>query len=180
MLTLCNKAVTLQPDCNWAAPNRTHLRSFQLLKYDTELQDSYLVRVEKDDTMPGPPSMPSQEQAAGTVPHENGARPGARRRRRIREVLTAVGGCAAAGSAGYALGGPVVAVAGLMAAVVVAAAVVVMLSAMIGGRDLRSPFERLMLIICVIAGRQPDDYLPPTGRYRPATSERIVTPGAPQ
>ena len=48
---------------------------------------------------------------------------------------------AAGGSAGYVLGGPVVAAAGLIAAPVVGAAVVVMLPAMLGGHDSRSPFD---------------------------------------
>ena len=56
---------------------------------------------------------------------------------------------------------PVVAAAGLIAATVVGAAVVVMLSAVLGGHDPRSPFVRLMLIVCVITGRRPGDYLPP-------------------
>jgi hypothetical protein len=58
-------------------------------------------------------------------------------------------------------GGPVVAAAGLIAATVAGAAVVVMLSAMLGGHDPRSPFVRLILIVCVITGRRPGDYLPP-------------------
>jgi hypothetical protein len=58
------------------------------------------------------------------------------------------------------LGGPVVAAAELIAAIVAGAAVVVMLSAMLGGHDPRSPFVRLMLIVCVITGRRPGDYLP--------------------
>jgi hypothetical protein len=57
------------------------------------------------------------------------------------------------------LGGPVVAATGLIAATVVGAAVVVMLSAMLGGHDPRSPFVRLMLIVCVITGRRPGDHL---------------------
>jgi len=56
---------------------------------------------------------------------------------------------------------PVVAAAGLIAATVVGAAVVVMLSAVLGGHDPHSPFVRLMLIVCVITGRRPGDYLPP-------------------
>jgi hypothetical protein len=65
------------------------------------------------------------------------------------------------GSVGYVPGGPVVAAAALIAAPVVGAAVVVMLSAMHCGHDPRSPFVRLMLIVCVITGRRPGDYLPP-------------------
>lgn len=119
--------------------------------------------------MPGPPSMPDPTAgpAAGAVPREHGERPAAGRRRKIRDALTAAGGCAVAGSTGYALGGPVIAAAGLLAAAVVGAAVVVMLSAMLGGRDPRSPFDRLMLIICVITGRRPDDYLPPARESSP-------------
>jgi len=57
-------------------------------------------------------------------------------------------------------GGPVVAAAGLIAAPVAGAPVVVMLSAMPGGHDPRSPFVRLILIVCVITGHRPGDYLP--------------------
>ena len=69
--------------------------------------------------------------------------------------------CRSPGIVGYLLGGPVVAAAGLIAATVVGAAVVAMLSAMLGGHDPRSPFVRLILIVCVITGRRPGDYLPP-------------------
>src|SRR5207244_3917102 len=62
-------------------------------------------------------------------------------RRRIRNAVVAVCSCAAGGSAGYALGGPVLATAGFIAVVLVGAAVTVALSAMLGRRDLRSPFE---------------------------------------
>jgi hypothetical protein len=113
--------------------------------------------------MSGRLSMP--DTAAGVVPDEHGGWSAGGRRRRIQSALAAAGGCAAAGSAGYALSSPVVAAAGLVAAAAVAAivgaAVVVMLSVMLGGRDPRSPFERLMLVICVITGRRPGDHLPP-------------------
>jgi hypothetical protein len=55
--------------------------------------------------------------------------------------------------------------AALVVAAIVAAAIVVMLSAMLGGRDPRSPFERLMLVICVITGRRPGDHLPSVSGY---------------
>ena len=55
---------------------------------------------------------------------------------------------------------PVVAAAGRIAATVAGAVVVVMLPAVLGGHDPRSPFVRLMLIVCVITGRRPGDYLP--------------------
>jgi hypothetical protein len=54
------------------------------------------------------------------------------------------------------LGGPVAAAAA--ASAVVGVVVVVMLSVVLGRRDPRSPFVRLMLIICVITGRRPEDY----------------------
>ncbi len=62
---------------------------------------------------------------------------------------------------GYVLGGPVVSAPGLIAATVAGTAVVGMLSAVLGGHDPRSPFVHLMLIVCVITGRRPGDYLPP-------------------
>ena len=71
-------------------------------------------------------------------------------------------GYAAASSAGYIHDGrPGVYAAGFMVAAVAAAAVVVMLAAMLGHRETRSLFVRLMLIICVITGRKSRDYLPP-------------------
>jgi hypothetical protein len=98
-----------------------------------------------------------------------GGRP-ARLWRRTRNTLAAACSCAAGGSAGYALSGPAFAAAGCVAVVLVAAAVAIILSAMLGHRDLRqSPFERLMLLICVITGRRPRDYLPPpAAQKRPA------------
>jgi hypothetical protein len=77
----------------------------------------------------------------------------------MRSALAAAG-CATGGSIGYVVGGPVVAAAGLIVAVGLGAAVTVTLWAMFGGHDPRSPFVRLMLIICVITGRRPEDYLP--------------------
>src|ERR1700689_1819697 len=69
--------------------------------------------------------------------------------------------CAAGGSAGYAVGGPVLAV-GVFAVIVVSGIIfTVIFSAMLGRRDQRSPFERLMLLLCVVLGRRPRDFLPP-------------------
>ncbi len=79
---------------------------------------------------------------------------------------------------GYVLGGPVVATAGLIAASVAGAAVVVMLSAIPGGHDPRSPFVRLMLIVCVITGRRPGDYLP-AGRGRGRRRRRAAACASP-
>jgi len=84
-----------------------------------------------------------------------------RRWRKARSVVITAASCAVSGSAGYAAGGPALAIAGLLAVAVVGIVVAVILSAMLGRRDARSPFERLMLILCVITGRCPRDYLPP-------------------
>jgi hypothetical protein len=78
----------------------------------------------------------------------------------MRGALVLAARFAVAGSMSYALGGVVGAVIGLIAIVLASAAVAVMLSAMPGHRDSHSPFTRIMLIICAIAGRQPGDYLP--------------------
>jgi hypothetical protein len=78
-----------------------------------------------------------------------------------RRPLVAVGGVAAAvGSVGYMHGGPVLA-AGLLTVAIVFVVLAVVLSAMLSRRDPRSPFVRLMLMICAIMGRAPRDYLPP-------------------
>ena len=74
--------------------------------------------------------------------------------------------CVAGGSAGLMLDGAVAAVAGLIAAALSCAVITVMLSAILGRREPCSPFTRLMLIICVITGRRPGDYLP-SGTERP-------------
>ena len=51
---------------------------------------------------------------------------------------------------------------GLAAAVaIVACAAVVLGAVLLGGRDHRSPFVRFMLLVCVLTGRPPGDYLPP-------------------
>lgn len=81
--------------------------------------------------------------------------------RKVRNAVIAAVPCAAGGSAGYALGGPVLALTGLAAVALAAVVVTVVISAMLGRRDPRSPFERLMLLLCVITGRRPKDYLPP-------------------
>jgi hypothetical protein len=113
------------------------------------------------EDMPGLPSVPDagMPRAAGELAQEGGVRSVAWWRRVGRRVLIATW-CATGCSIGYALGGPVVAIAGLIAVAVVGAALAVMLSAMLGGRDPRTPFVRLMLVICVITGRRPGEYLP--------------------
>jgi hypothetical protein len=114
------------------------------------------------DDLPGPISTPdtSSPRATGEVMHQDGARSVVRWWRRGRHALAATGWCATGCSVGFVLGGPVVAVVRLMAFAIVGVTLAVILSAMLGGRDPRTPFVRLMLIICVITGRRPGDYLP--------------------
>jgi hypothetical protein len=95
--------------------------------------------------------------------------------RKVRNTVIAAVPCAAGGTAGYALGGPVIALIGLAAVVLAGAVVTVVISAMLGLRDPRSPFERLMLLLCVIKGRRPKDYLLlPAGQKPTASGEPAV------
>ncbi len=88
------------------------------------------------------------------------------RRRWVRSAAFAAGSCAVGGSVGYAVGGLALVMAGLVTVVVAGGAVAVIVLAMLGCRDRRSPFERLILLICVITGRKPLDYLPPTATQK--------------
>lgn len=80
--------------------------------------------------------------------------------------------CASAAGADYALHGPAVAVALAAAGTAACAVVIVLLSVLVSCKDPRSPFERLMLLACLLAGRLPADYLPPPDdrERRPVTS----------
>jgi hypothetical protein len=98
----------------------------------------------------------------------------ARRWCKARNAAVTAVSCAAGGSAGYALGGPVLAVAGAAAVILAGVVVAILISAMLGRRDSRSPFERLMLVLCVITGRRPKDYLPPVPREPAASGEPAV------
>ena len=96
-------------------------------------------------------------------------------RRAVRNAV--VVGCVsiAGGSAGCALGGPVLTIVGILAFIAVGVmgiAAAVALSALLGRRDPRSPFDRLMLILCVILRRSP-------GTYLPSTQNGQGTPGIP-
>lgn len=44
---------------------------------------------------------------------------------------------------------------------IVACAAVVLGTVLLGGRERRSPFVRFMLLVCVLTGRPPGEYLPP-------------------
>jgi hypothetical protein len=107
---------------------------------------------------------------ASVAPRGPGGHSRAGRSRRMRSAL-AIAGCTTGGSIGYVLGAPMVAVAGLTAVAGLVAALAITLWAMFGGHDPRSPFVRLMLVICVMTGRRPGDYLPrQVGAYDPQAS----------
>jgi hypothetical protein len=105
-----------------------------------------------DDTRTPAGSTP----ATGVQPRTRGAR------RAIRNAVV-VGCSMAGGSAGCVIGGPVLTIVGILtfiAAGIMGVAAAVALSALLGHRDPRSPFDRVMLILCVILGRSPGMYLP--------------------
>ena len=112
-----------------------------------------------------PENAPDNASGPGVDVSASAVQPRARGpRRAIRNAV--VVGCAgvASGSAGWVFGGPVLAACGILAVIgagMLGVVAVVVLSAMLGSRDPRSPFERLMLILCVILGRSPGTYLPP-------------------
>jgi hypothetical protein len=108
--------------------------------------------------MPGSPSMPSPDLPLPGS-HDYGQRTATGRWRRLGGVVTVAGKCVLGGSVCYLLDGVAAAVVGLTAAAVAGVAIAVMVSAMLGSRDSRSPFIRLMLIICVTLDRQPEVYL---------------------
>jgi hypothetical protein len=129
-----------------------------------------------DDTAPAPAAVAVLANAADDAPPPGGASAAAAqseergRRRTIRNAV--VVGCLsmAGGSAGCAFSGPVFTIFGIIAVIaasVTGVAAAVALSAILGSRDHRSPFDRLMLILCVILGRLPGTYLPPAqdGQY---------------
>jgi hypothetical protein len=76
--------------------------------------------------------------------------------------MWACGWCTTGGAAGYMIGGLALTIAGLVVTAVIGAAVAVLRSVLLNNSDPRSPFVRFMLIICVLMGRAPGDYLPPT------------------
>ena len=88
----------------------------------------------------------------------------------------------AGGSAGCAIGGPVLIIVGVLAFIaagVMGTAAVIALSALLGRRDPRSPFDRLTPILCVILGRSPGTYLPPTQNGQGAPPEILAKPEIP-
>lgn len=103
---------------------------------------------------------------SGTKPAVDAAVPPpsahARAARAGRARAAAWAWCAFGGGAGYFLRDRAAGTVGLAAAVAIAVCAAVILGAMLlGGRDRRSPFVRFMLLVCVLAGRPPGEYLPP-------------------
>lgn len=107
---------------------------------------------------------------ANSVPPANAgdARPASRPVHGRRSVVLSAtaAGCTAlfGGSVAYAGGGHLLAVLGAAAAWLIIVAAAIILTAVLGDRDPRSPFERLMLLACVALGRSPATYLPARGR----------------
>ena len=96
------------------------------------------------------------------VPSPTTASGGVVRAGRTRAAVAAWAWCALGGGAGYVLPDRVAAAAGLAVAVVIVASAAVVLGAvLLGGRERRSPFMRFMLLVCVLTGRPPGEYLPP-------------------
>jgi hypothetical protein len=101
------------------------------------------------------------ESGGGAAVPSSATAAGSGRAGRVR-VAAAWAWCALGGGAGYVLRDRAAAVAGLaVAVVIVAGAAVVLGAALLGGRDRRSPFVRFMLLVCVLTGRPPGEYLPP-------------------
>jgi hypothetical protein len=139
-------------------------------------------RCSADDVSPAPAALACPANTADDATAPAGCGPEAAvepktcgARRAIQRAFVA--GCAsiAGSAAGWVLGGPALAIAGvlaLIAASLIGAVVAAALSALLDRRDSRSPFDRLMLILCVVLGRSPGTYLPPTVRQEiSATSE---------
>jgi len=84
-----------------------------------------------------------------------------RKRGPVRRAAALCGWGGSVTAAGYLLQGPVAATVMLAAAVFVVCAVAVLRPVLLEGSDPRSPFVRFMLLVCVLIGRPPADYLPP-------------------
>lgn len=101
-----------------------------------------------------------KESGCGDVPQPVAA-PGGRAGR-VRAAAAAWTGCALGGGAAYVLQDRAVLAAGLaVAAAIVVCAAAGLGAVLLGGADQRSPFVRFMLLVCVLKGRPPGEYLPP-------------------
>jgi hypothetical protein len=165
VLDLCNRPATLAgPSLQPFLRNLKQSDSYRLLPDNP-------VRV-KEDQMPESSPRLSLVRAADTLSHDHAGKLAARQWRKTRGVPLAIVKLAAAGSMGMGciLSGVVAAWIALVGAVLVIAVVAVMLSAMLGRRDSHSPFNRILLTICVINGRQPGDYgLAPSAPTKPGS-----------
>jgi hypothetical protein len=100
---------------------------------------------------------PSCGDVATRPPAAAGVRAG-----RVRATAAAWMGCALGSGAAYVLQDRAAVAAGLAVAVMIVACAAVGLGAvLLGGGDHRSPFVRCMLLVCVLTGRPPGEYLPP-------------------
>lgn len=96
------------------------------------------------------------------MPQPTTATGGLARAGRTPTAVAAWVSCALGGGVGYVLRDRAAAAAGVAAAVGIAAFAAVLLGAvLLGRRDRRSPFVRFMLLVCVLTGRPPGEYLPP-------------------
>lgn len=84
-----------------------------------------------------------------------------RKRGTVRRAAALCGWGGSVTAAGYLLQGPVAAGVVLAGATVVVCTVAVLRPVLLDGSDPRSPFVRFMLLVCVLIGRPPADYLPP-------------------
>jgi hypothetical protein len=80
--------------------------------------------------------------------------------RLVGRAVAVSGWCGSASAVGYLLHGPLAAAVALAAVVLAVCAVAVLRPVLLGDSDPRSPFVRFMLLVCVLMGRPPGDYLP--------------------
>jgi hypothetical protein len=81
---------------------------------------------------------------------------------RVRATAAAWTGCALGGGTACVLQDRAAVAVGLAAAVVIVACTAAGLGVvLLGGGERRSPFTRFMLLVCVLTGRPPGEYLPP-------------------
>ena len=98
---------------------------------------------------------------AAAPPPPAAADGGSARARRCRAAVVSTW-CALGGGGVYLLRDRAAVAAGLaVTTVVVACAAVVVGTVLLGGRERRSPFVRFMLLVCVLTGLPPSEYLPP-------------------
>jgi hypothetical protein len=102
-----------------------------------------------------PVSKDSGRTSARSAPGASVAKP-----RLVRRALAVSGWCSSASAVGYLLHGPVAAAVALAAVVLVVCVAAVLQPVLLDDSDPRSPFVRFMLLVCVLIGRPPGDYLP--------------------